>query len=85
MKSSMTAAQLQTWLQQNYPVENERHEWKEWRSLKHHVSGKERNDVISYVSALANMEGGVLIIGIEDSTHAIVGIEDFHAYSTKKT
>ena len=82
--NQMTAAQLQAWLKQNYPVENERHEWKEWRSLKHHVSGKERNDVISYVSALANMEGGVLIIGIEDLTHAIVGIEDFHDYSTEK-
>ena len=82
--NQITASQLQTWLKQNYPVENERHEWKEWRSLKHHVSGKERNDVISYVSALANMEGGVLIIGIEDLTHAVVGIEDFHDYSTEK-
>jgi ATP-dependent DNA helicase RecG len=82
--NNMTAAQLQTWLREQYPVENERHEWKEWRSLKHHVSGKERNDIISYVSALANMEGGVLIVGIDDRTHAIVGIEDFHDYSTEK-
>jgi ATP-dependent DNA helicase RecG len=82
--NTMTATQLQAWLKQHYPVENERHEWKEWRSLKHHVSGKERNDVISYVSALANMEGGILIIGIEDTTHAAVGIEDFHDYSTEK-
>jgi ATP-dependent DNA helicase RecG len=82
--NNMTATQLQTWLREQYPVENERHEWKEWRSLKHHVSGKERNDIISYVSALANMEGGVLIVGIDDRTHAIVGIEDFHDYSTEK-
>jgi ATP-dependent DNA helicase RecG len=80
----MTATELQAWLKHHYPVENERHEWKEWRSLKHHVSGKERNDIISYVSALANMEGGVLIVGIDDRTHAIVGIEDFHDYSTEK-
>lgn len=29
-------------------------------------NGKEGNDVLSYVSAIANMEGGELVIGIKD-------------------
>lgn len=77
----MTAHELQTWLKEHYPIENERHEWKGWRSLKHHVTGQQGDDVISYVSALANMEGGVLVLGVEDKTLRISGIEDVHTYS----
>jgi ATP-dependent DNA helicase RecG len=84
MMNKMTAAELQAWIQANFPKENERHEWKEWRSLKHHVSGRNGDDVISYVSALANMEGGVLIIGVEDQTLAVSGIQDFHDYTPEK-
>jgi ATP-dependent DNA helicase RecG len=80
----MTSAELQAWLKANFPKENERHEWKGWRSLKHHVSGRAEDDVITYVSALANMEGGVLIVGVEDQTLAVIGIEDFHDYTPEK-
>ena len=74
---SMTAAQLQNWLQQNYPVENERHEWKSWSNLKHAVSGDQGHDLVSYVSALANMEGGCIVIGVRDKTLNLTGTQDF--------
>lgn len=76
MKDSMTAAQLQAWLKENYPVENERHEWKSWQSLRKHVSGEAGDDVLSYASAIANMEGGTLVVGVEDKTLRITGITD---------
>lgn len=75
--NSMTAAQLQAWLKQHYPVENERHEWKEWQNLRKHVSASAGDDVLSYASALANMEGGTLVVGVEDKTLRITGIKDF--------
>lgn len=74
---SMTAAQLQLWLKQHYPVENERHEWKSWSNLKHAVSGGPGHDLVSYVSALANMEGGCIVIGVKDKTLDLTGIRDF--------
>ena len=76
MMNSMTAAQLQNWLRQNYPVENERHEWKQWQNLRKHVSGEAGDDVLSYASAIANMDGGTLVIGVEDQTLRITGITD---------
>jgi ATP-dependent DNA helicase RecG len=72
----MTAIQLQAWLQQHYPVENERHEWKGWQSLRKHVSASSGDDVLSYASALANMDGGTLVVGVEDKTLRITGIKD---------
>lgn len=77
MNSAMTAKDLQAWLRQRYPVENERHEWKSWRSLRKHVSGSAGDDVGSYVSAIANMDGGTLVVGVEDKTLNITGIDDF--------
>ena len=77
----MTAHELQVWLLSHYPVENEQHEWKDWRSLKHHVSGQQGDDVISYVSAIANMEGGALVLGVEDKTLKVIGIADVHTYT----
>lgn len=77
----MTAHELQIWLLSHYPVENEQHEWKDWRSLKHHVSGQQGDDVISYVSAIANMEGGALVLGVEDKTLKVIGIADVHTYT----
>lgn len=79
--SDMTAYQLQTWLRAQFPQENERHEWKEWQSLKHHVSGQQGDDVISYVSAIANMEGGALVLGVEDKTLKVTGLADVHTYT----
>ena len=83
MTSSMTAAQLQTWLQQNYAVENERCEWKEWRSLKSNISGRKGEDLVSYISALANMDGGCVVIGVQDKTLAVTGIQDFADYTAE--
>ena len=83
MADSMTAAQLQTWLRQNYAVENEHCEWKEWRSLKSNISGRKGEDLVSYISALANMEGGCVVIGAEDRTLAVTGIQDFADYTAE--
>lgn len=77
----MTEKELQDYLKTNHPLENEKCEWKEFKSLKSAVSGRAGDDVISYISAIANMQGGHLIIGIQDQTHAIVGIQEFADYS----
>ena len=77
----MTEKELQDYLNTNHPLENEKCEWKEFKSLKSAVSGRAGDDVISYISAIANMQGGHLIIGIQDQTHAIVGIQEFADYS----
>ena len=79
----MTEQELHIFLKNNYPQENEKCEWKEFKSLKHQISGRESDDVISYISAIANMKGGHLIIGVEDNTLNIVGIQDFHSYNSK--
>jgi ATP-dependent DNA helicase RecG len=81
MNSSMTAQELQALLKARFPKEDERHEWKEWASLKHNVSGRKGEDLVSYVSALANMEGGCIIIGVQDKTLAVTGIADFADYT----
>lgn len=44
-------------------------------NLKNSFNGKEGNDVLSYVSAIANMEGGELVIGVKDQTLDIVGTD----------
>lgn len=79
----MTEAELEKYVKRNFPIENEACEWKEFKSLKHSFSGTSGNDVISYISALANMEGGHLVIGIEDNTHKIVGIQDFNNHTAQ--
>jgi ATP-dependent DNA helicase RecG len=71
----MLEQELQRYLQREYPQENARCEWKEMKNLKNSFSGDERDDVISYVSAIANMEGGQLIIGVHDETLDIVGTD----------
>jgi predicted HTH transcriptional regulator len=79
----MTEQELKKYLQTEFPQENEACEWKEYKSLKHSFSGTSGNDIISYVSALANMEGGSLVIGIEDNTHNIIGIQDFNNHTAQ--
>lgn len=64
---------LQQYLLREYPQENAHCEWKEYKNLKNLFCGDEKNDVISYVSAFANMEGGHLVIGVKDKTLEIVG------------
>lgn len=71
----MTEQELQQYLLQRYPAENARCEWKEMKNLKNSFNGKEGDDVVSYVSAIANMEGGELVIGVKNSTLEIVGTD----------
>lgn len=79
----MTEQELQQYLKAHYPKENEGCEWKEFKNLKNDFNGKEKDDVISYVSALANMEGGHLVIGVVDKTLEIVGTDTYN-YDTDK-
>jgi ATP-dependent DNA helicase RecG len=79
----MTAKELQAWLKAQFPKEDARHEWKEWSSLKHFVSGHKGEDLVSYVSALANMEGGCIVIGVQDKTLAVSGIQNFENYTVE--
>lgn len=74
----MTEQELQEYLKTYYPKENESCEWKEYSQLKHSFCGKEKDDVISYVSALSNMEGGSLVIGVKDGSLDIVGIDKYN-------
>ena len=69
----MTSQELQQYLLREFPQENARCEWKEMKNLKNLFAGDEKNDVISYVAAIANMEGGHL--GVQDKTLEIVGTD----------
>jgi len=74
----MLELELQQYLQREYPQENARCEWKEFKNLKNSFCGDEKNDAISYVSAIANMEGGHLVIGVHDKTLEIVGTDTYN-------
>lgn len=71
----MQERKLQQYLLREYPQEDARCEWKEYKNLKNSFCGNEKDDVISYVSAIANMEGGHLVIGVKDKTLEIVGTD----------
>lgn len=71
----MTSQELQQYLLREFPQENARCEWKEMKNLKNLFAGDEKNDVISYVAAIANMEGGHLVIGVQDKILEIVGTD----------
>lgn len=71
----MTSQELQQYLLREFPQENARCEWKEMKNLKNLFAGDEKNDVISYVAVIANMEGGHLVIGVQDKTLEIVGTD----------
>ena len=71
----MTELELQQYLLREYLQENARCERKEYKNLKNSFCGNEKDDVISYVSAIANMEGGHLVIGVKDKTLEIVGTD----------
>lgn len=71
----MLELDLQQYLLREYPQEDARCEWKEFKNLKNSFCGNEKDDVISYVSAIANMEGGHLVIGVKDKTLEIVGTD----------
>ena len=74
----MTQLELQQYLLREYPQENARCEWKEFKNLKNSFCGDEKDDVISYVSAIANMEGGFLVIGVHDKTLEVVGTDTYN-------
>lgn len=78
-----TAQQLQDWLRAHFPRENERHEWKEWRSLKSNIAGRKGEDLVSYVSAFANMDGGCIVIGVRNQSLQPTGIQDFADYTAE--
>lgn len=71
----MISKELQQYLLHEFPQKNACCEWKEMKNLKNSFAGDEKNDVISYVSAIANMEGGYLVIGVQDKTLEIVGTD----------
>jgi len=77
----MIEKELKNYLMERFPTENEECEWKDFSNLRHYVRGKEGEDIISYISAISNMEGGFLIIGIEDKTFNVVGIKDFASFT----
>ena len=79
----MTEQELQQYLIMHYPKEDEACEWKEFKNLKNDFNGHEKDDVISYVSALANMEGGHLVVGVVDKTLEIVGTDTYN-YDVQK-
>lgn len=64
-----------------YPKENTGCEWKAFSDLNHSISGRKGEDAISYVSALANMEGGALVMGVEDGTLEVAGIQNVRSYT----
>ena len=74
----MLELELQQYLLRKYPQENARCEWKEFKNLKNSFCGDEKDDVISYVSAIANMEGGFLVVGVHDKTLEIVGTDTYN-------
>lgn len=77
----MTEQELKAYIQRAFPKENEANEWKDYSNLKHVIKGHEGDDIISYMSAIANMEGGHLVLGVEDKTLEIRGIQEFHIYT----
>ena len=74
----MQESEIQQYLLRNYPQENAHCEWKEFKNLKNSFCGDEKDDVISYVSVIANMEGGHLVIGVHDKTLDIVGTDTYN-------
>ena len=74
----MLEKELHQYIIEQYPKENERCEWKEFKNLKNSFCGDEKDDVISYVSAIANMDGGYLVIGVQDKTLEIVGTDTYN-------
>ena len=71
----MTEQELKEYLCINFPKEDDTCEWKEMKNLKNSFAGQEGDDVISYVSAIANMKGGHLVIGVKDKTLDITGTD----------
>ena len=56
----MLELELQQYLLHEYQQENARCEWKEFKNLKNSFCGNEKDDVITYVSAIANIWEDIL-------------------------
>ena len=76
----MTQFELQQYLLREYPQENARCEWKEFKNLKNSFCGDEKDDVISYVSAIANMDLTFLV-----EHHLIERLVELNADNAKGT
>jgi len=79
----VTEAELTAFLRSHFPQENERCEWKEFKNLKNCWNSRKGEDVETYVSAIANMRGGHLVLGVEDQTLKVVGIHEFGDYTVE--
>ena len=77
----MKEQEIKTYIKVNFPCENEACDWKDYSNLKNTLCGHEGDDVVSYVSAISNVNGGALVVGVEDKTLNIVGIQDFGNYT----
>lgn len=77
----MKEQEIKEYISANYSAENESCEWKDYSNLKNTLCGHEGDDVVSYVSAIANVNGGTLVIGVMDQTLEVVGIRDFGNYT----
>ncbi len=77
----MTEQEIKEYICVRFPQENESCEWKEYKNLQNSLCGHEADDVVSYVSAISNMNGGSLIIGVKDQTLEIIGIQSFGSYN----
>ena len=76
----MTEIEIQQYLLHEYPQENARFEWKEFKNLKNSFCGDEKDDVISYVSAIANMDLTFLV-----EHHLIERLVELNADNAKGT
>lgn len=79
----MTEQAIREYLSVRFPQENESCEWKEYKNLQNSLCGHEADDVVSYVSAISNMNGGSLVIGIEDKTFRVIGIQNLGSYNVE--
>lgn len=77
----MTEQEIKEYICVRFPQENESCEWKEYKNLQNSLCGHEADDVVSYVSAISNMNGGSLIIGVKDQTLDVIGIQSFGSYN----
>lgn len=71
----LTEKELQEYLKKRFPKEDIDCDWKEMKNLKNSFNGHEGEDIMSYVSGIANMDGGHLVIGVKDQTLDIVGTD----------
>ena len=76
----MTELEFQQYLLREYPQENARCEWKEFKNLKNSFCGNEKDDIISYVSAIANMDLTFLV-----EHHLIERLVELNADNAKGT